>query len=152
MSPESIRAPDRMDGQSDLYALAAVGYYLLTAGHVFEGNSLVEVCGHHLHSTPDPPSMRLGSTVPEDLEGLLLECLEKEPSKRPESAAALREWLRRCVSLGEWDRERARAWWSDHAAELQVRHAAPSAPREGDPSAALPPGSLMSVDVMARGL
>jgi serine/threonine-protein kinase len=152
MSPEAIREPDRMDGRSDLYALGAVGYYLLTAGHVFEGKTLVEVCGHHLHSNPEPPSQRLGTPVPEDLERLLLDCLEKEPSKRPESAAVLRERLRCCRSLGEWDPERARAWWSRHAAELRERHAAPAAPGEGDSAMAGPPaGSLMSVDVMARG-
>jgi serine/threonine-protein kinase len=142
-----------MDGRSDLYALGAVGYYLVTAGHVFEGSTLVEVCGHHLHSTPDPPSQRLGSAVPEDLERLLLECLEKEPSKRPESAATMRERLRRCASFGEWDGERARAWWRRYAGELRERQASPAAPGDADPSTAgPPPGSLLSVDVEARGL
>jgi serine/threonine-protein kinase len=153
MSPEAIREPDRMDGRSDLYALGAVGYYLLTAGHVFEGKTLVEVCGHHLHTTPEPPSQRLGTPVPDDLERLLLECLGKEPSRRPESAAVLRERLRRCASFGEWGNERARAWWSLHAAALRERHASPAAPGVRDPSTAgPPPGSLMGVDVVARGL
>jgi serine/threonine protein kinase len=146
MSPESIRAPGTMDGRSDLYALGAVGYYLLTGGHVFEGNTLVEVCGHHLHTTPQAPSQRLGRVVPEDLETLLMECLEKEPSKRPETAAVLRQRLRRCGAFGEWDVERARLWWSDHSARIQERRATPAEPRPGD----LLPGSLLSVDTRTR--
>jgi tRNA A-37 threonylcarbamoyl transferase component Bud32 len=147
MSPESIRAPGTMDGRSDLYALGAVGYYLLTGGHVFEGNTLVEVCGHHLHTTPQPPSQRLGKAVPEDLEALLMECLEKEPSKRPETAAVLRQRLQRCRSFGEWDVERARRWWNDNSATIRERRAAPSAPGSGEP----PPGSQLSVDTRTRG-
>jgi serine/threonine-protein kinase len=151
MSPESIRAPGRMDGRSDLYALGAVGYYLLAGDHVFKGDTLVEVCGHHLHTTPQAPSERLGSTVPEDLEVLLLECLEKEPSKRPETAAALRRRLQRCRASGEWDGERARRWWRDNSAGLQERRATRAEPGPGDPSAGgPPPGSLMSVDTRTR--
>jgi serine/threonine-protein kinase len=151
MSPESIRAPGSMDGRSDLYALGAVGYYLLTGDHVFKGDTLVEVCGHHLHTTPQAPSERLGSTVPEDLEVLLLECLEKEPSKRPETAAALRRRLQRCRASGEWDGERARRWWRDNSAGIRKRRAAQAGPGPGDPSAGgPPPGSLMSVDTRTR--
>jgi serine/threonine-protein kinase len=151
MSPESIRAPGRMDGRSDLYALGAVGYYLLTGGHVFEGNTLVEVCGHHLHTTPQAPSERLGTAVPEDLEALLLECLEKEPSKRPGTAAGLRQRLQRCRAFGEWDGERARRWWSDNSTGLQERRAARAQPGPGDPSTGgPPPGSLLSVETRTR--
>jgi serine/threonine-protein kinase len=153
MSPESIREPDGMDARSDLYALGAVGYYLLTGGHVFEGRTLVEVCGHHLHSVPDPPSQRLGAPVPDDLEALLLDCLAKEPAKRPESAAALRQSLRSCRAFGEWDGESARRWWSDNSAKLSERRGGHAGPRARDPSAVGPlPGSLLSVDIEARRL
>jgi serine/threonine-protein kinase len=151
MSPESIRGLDNMDGRSDLYALGAVGYYLLTAAHVFEGNTLVEICGHHLHTVPDPPSRRLGGPVPADLEALLLQCLEKEPARRPESAAAVRERLRRCAAYGEWNAQRARSWWRDNASRLQARQNPLAGPGESDPTLAGPPaGSLLSVDVSAR--
>ena len=68
LSPEAITAPDRVDGRGDLYALGAVGYFLLTGQHVFSGATLVEVCSHHLHTQPVPPSERLGRPLPAALE------------------------------------------------------------------------------------
>lgn len=42
LAPEAIVAPESIDARSDLYALAAVGYFLLTGSHVFEGRNAVE--------------------------------------------------------------------------------------------------------------
>src|SRR4029450_10441937 len=56
LSPEALAAPDSLDARSDLYALGGVAYYLLAGRHVFEGRTVVEVCGHHLHTAPVPPS------------------------------------------------------------------------------------------------
>ncbi len=113
LSPEAIREPREVDAQSDLYQLGAVAYFLLTGGHVFSGNSPVEVLSHHLHSAPEPPSARLGRVVPADLEDLILSCLEKGKSRRPAGAAALREALARCQDAGKWSQEDARAWWEE---------------------------------------
>ncbi|HSD26098.1 MAG TPA: serine/threonine-protein kinase [Vicinamibacteria bacterium] len=111
LSPEAITAPDRVDARGDLYALGAVGYYVLTGQHVFSGATLVEVCSHHLHTRPEPPSIRLGRPVPPALEEILLACLEKDPERRPASALALRGALRKVPGVAEWSEEDARAWW-----------------------------------------
>jgi serine/threonine-protein kinase len=111
LSPEAIRAPDAVDARSDLYGLGAVGYYLLTGTHVFGGATTVEVCSHHLHSRPVPPSERLRRPVPAGLERLLLACLEKDPARRPASAARLRDALRDLDDVGRWDEREAREWW-----------------------------------------
>ena len=68
IAPETVTAPETVDARTDLYALGAVGYWLLTGTHVFGGKSILEVCAHHLHSVPDPPSARLGAPVSPDLE------------------------------------------------------------------------------------
>src|SRR5687768_399644 len=68
MAPETLTAPESVDGRTDIYALGAVGYWLLTGTHVFDGNSIFEVFGHHLHTLPDPPSTRLTAPVSPDLE------------------------------------------------------------------------------------
>jgi len=118
MSPETITAPDAVDGRSDLYALGAVGYYLLTGEHVFDGQTVVEICGHHLHSPPVPPSKRLERPVPPDLERLLLACLAKAPDDRPRGATELADRLRACRDLGSWTDADARDWWESRGAEL----------------------------------
>ena len=111
LSPEAIRAPDAVDARSDLYGLGAVGYYLLTGTHVFGGATTVEVCSHHLHTLPEPPSERLGRPVPAGLERLILACLEKEPARRPGSAAELRDALGDLDDVGRWGEREAREWW-----------------------------------------
>jgi serine/threonine-protein kinase len=118
MSPEAI-AEGGIDARGDLYALGAVGYYILTGTHVFTGRSALEVCAHHLHTQPEPPSARLGRAVPRDLEKLILDCLEKDPSRRPQSAAALQRRVRECRDYGAWDRERARAWWRENGERVR---------------------------------
>jgi serine/threonine-protein kinase len=110
MAPEAIAHPDAAGQQSDLYAAAAVGYFMLAGRHVFEGASLVELLAAHLHTKPAPVRERLGRAVPADLEALLLRGLAKAPADRPPSAAAFREALLRC-EVAPWTQEDARAWW-----------------------------------------
>jgi eukaryotic-like serine/threonine-protein kinase len=113
MSPEAIKNPDGMDARSDLYGLGAVAYYLLTGSPPFEGDSIVEVCGHHLHTRPEPPSRRARG-VPSDLEAVVLSCLAKAAADRPRDAVALAAALRACRDDGAWSPADALAWWSEH--------------------------------------
>jgi hypothetical protein len=128
LSPEAITSAEGIGPESDLYALGAVGYFLVTGRPPFEG-SLIQVCGHHLHTTPVRPSERLGRAVPQALEEALLRCLEKEPGRRFRSAAALADALD-AVGLGRWTQAEARAWWERHP------DARPAAPARVDPTSA----------------
>jgi serine/threonine-protein kinase len=114
LSPEAITSPEIVDARSDLYALGAVAYYLLTGKTVFEGSSVVEICGHHLHSAPVPPSERLGKKLPEKLEAAVLACLAKEPEARPKSARELGRLLEN-TGVVAWTEDEARRWWRKHA-------------------------------------
>ncbi len=118
MAPESVVAADTIDARADLYALGAVGYWLLTGTHAFSGKGIVEVCAQHLHAIPEPPSARLRAPVSNDLEALLLACLAKQPEDRPASADILRERLLACGAAGRWTNARAAAWWSAHRPQL----------------------------------
>ena len=117
MAPESLRDPDTVDGRTDLYALGGVAYYLLTGRPPFEGRSIVEVCGHHLHSTPDPIADHRGEPIPADLEALVRSCLEKDPIRRPDSAEALERALR-ALDVPPWTAQCAEAWWRAHAGSV----------------------------------
>ena len=114
LAPEAITDPEKVDGRSDLYALGAVGYYLLAGAHVFEGGNLVEVCSHHLRTPPVAPSKRLGRPLPLDLESVILACLEKDAARRPPTADAVSTHLAMCVGVDEWGEGRAREWWQTH--------------------------------------
>jgi eukaryotic-like serine/threonine-protein kinase len=111
LSPEAIVSPATIDARSDLYALGAVGYFLLTGKPVFEAETVVEVCGHHLHTEPIAPSERLGRSLPSELEALVLACLQKKPEQRPESATELAARLHALPCRNDWTPETASAWW-----------------------------------------
>ena len=53
MSPEAIQTPELVDARSDLYAVGAIGYFLLTGQPVFNATSLVELCQQHMTAMPD---------------------------------------------------------------------------------------------------
>ena len=124
MAPETINAPDTVDARTDIYALGAVGYWLLTGTHVFRGNTVMEVLAHHLHTAPEPPSIRMNAPVERDLEKVLLACLAKRPEDRPSSAHALRDQLRACYAASRWTNQRASQWWIAHRDQLRARHPA----------------------------
>jgi serine/threonine-protein kinase len=124
MSPETIQDPQSVGPRSDLYAVGAVGYYLLTGVHVFEGKTIVEICGHHLLTEPVAPSLRTRHRYPPELEALLLKCLSKDPAARPASALELRRALLELPGLGGWRENDAHAWWAEHRVRLRASDAA----------------------------
>jgi serine/threonine-protein kinase len=77
---------------------------------MFEGR-LIDVIQSHLQRSPDPPSERLGRPLPPKLERVVLDCLEKDPIRRPESAQALMDRLDACDDVERWATEEARRWW-----------------------------------------
>jgi serine/threonine protein kinase len=126
MAPEVIRSAEAGDARSDLYALGAVAYYMITGSAPFTGESVVEVCAHHLHTAPTAPSERRAGGVPPALEALVLRCLAKEPSDRPQDAAAL---IRELEAMdASWGQEEARTWWARHGPELVPALEAPPSP------------------------
>ena len=125
MSPESFVSPGAVDARADLYAVGAVGYFLLAGRPVFEGTSILKLYSQHVHESPAPLAAR-GLRVPEMLDALIMSCLEKDPARRPQSAVELRGRLESC-GVQPWDSEQAGAWWAAHREKLQ-RHA-PAAAR-----------------------
>jgi eukaryotic-like serine/threonine-protein kinase len=115
MSPEAITGAE-LDGRADLYALGAVAYSLLAGRPPFLARTVVEICGMHLHTAPDPPSSHLGRPLPASLEALVLRCLAKDPAQRPPRAEDLLAELLACQAELPWDRARARAWWRQRPA------------------------------------
>ena len=114
LSPEAIESQDRVDARSDIYAVGCVAYFLLTGTNVFNGESIVEICAHHLHTEPEPPSRRSALPVPFDLEAVVLRCLAKSQEARFPDVVALHDALGRCGAADDWPRQRAVEWWNEH--------------------------------------
>jgi eukaryotic-like serine/threonine-protein kinase len=121
LSPEAIQHPESVVPASDLYALGAVGWFLLVGRPPFEGRSIIEVCGKHLHSQPARPSEALGRPIPGDLEDIVLACLQKRPEDRPLDARSLRHRFETCSVAGEWTEEQARRWWDLREQPVRTR-------------------------------
>jgi serine/threonine protein kinase len=126
MSPEAIQTPDLVDGRSDLYAVGAVGYFLLTGQPLFSANSLVELCHLQVEAVPDAPSKRLGRAISAELEGAIMACLEKSRAKRPQTARELATLLEQSPSANSWSLGEAEAWWGRHERTLAAAGATSS--------------------------
>jgi len=88
-SPEQL-CGERVTPKSDVYSLGATLSHAAAGEPPFLGNSL-EVANQHISESPPPPR-ESGAHISEDLEALILGCLAKGPSERPD-AARLRDRL-----------------------------------------------------------
>jgi eukaryotic-like serine/threonine-protein kinase len=86
---------------------------------------VMQVIAKHLQSVPEPPSQRVPSGVPPDLELVVLACLAKKPQERPQSAAELARMVD-AAGVEPWTDSQASAWWLAHG-ETRVG-APPAAP------------------------
>jgi len=110
MPPEQASAGATVDARSDIYALGAVAYDLLTGTPPFTGQSMLDVLVAHARDPVVPPSLR-NPDVPRDLEAVILRCLEKQPNHRYPDVTALEQALAACACAGLWNAARAAAWW-----------------------------------------
>jgi WD40 repeat protein/serine/threonine protein kinase len=98
MSPEqALGRRGVVDHRTDIYSLGATLYELLTRRPAFTGRTPEEVAGQILGREPVPPR-RLDSSVPRDLETIVLKAMAKEPGRRYQTAAALAADLRRFLA------------------------------------------------------
>lgn len=115
MPPEMARDGRALDARTDLYALGCVAYWLVTGQLVFEGDSPMAVIIRHVQDPPPPPSTRTELPIPPEFDRIILECLEKDPERRPQTAEKLSRRLEECEKrLGGWTQVQAEQWWSLH--------------------------------------
>ena len=92
MAPEQAAGDPAMDHRADLYALGIVGYEMLVGTPPFHGRAPQQLLAAQLTELPPPIASRRYD-VPEALATLIMRLLEKEPAKRPKTAAEVTRLL-----------------------------------------------------------
>jgi serine/threonine-protein kinase len=100
MPPEQALGP-AVDARSDIYALGATAYYLLTGRPPFERKSLAALLAAHAREPAAPPSS-MTANIPDDIERIVLRCLEKDRSDRFQTVEELDVALSQCGCAGAW--------------------------------------------------
>jgi len=113
IAPE-MAVGEAVDGRTDIYSLGCVAYWLLTGRRVFEKDTAIATIVAHINDTPEAPSTHAELPVPAELDSLVLACLSKDPSGRPQTAELLEAALSEITTETPWTQERAAEWWQLH--------------------------------------
>ena len=111
MAPEGMSDPSSVDPRADLFALGAVGYFLLAGRSPFPGRTAIEVFAMERQGPPPPLEPVGGEAVPASLEKIMRRCLAFRAEERPASAPELDAMLEALKDMPTWRVEDARRWW-----------------------------------------
>lgn len=118
LAPELMSSETPFDGRADIYALACVAFWMLTGRPPFLAADAMSVLMQHSNAEPAPPSAFTELPVPAEFDALILQCLSKEPARRPRSADELIKQLDALGLAARWEPRQARSWWELHEPEL----------------------------------
>ncbi len=119
MAPEQARQYNQVDGRSDLYALGAVAFYLLTGRPPFVETDMAQMLAAHAFKSPSAPSS-VRDNIPAEVDAIVLKCLEKKPESRYASAMDLAAAWRSCECYRDWGTSQADDWWQANANRLDT--------------------------------
>ncbi len=106
--PPELASGKPFTRRSDLYALGGVLYTLVTGRPPFAANSVVELMHKQCYTLPERPAM-LVPDLPPELDEFICTLLDKNPARRPGTAAAVIEELERL--RGKLERKGEKVAW-----------------------------------------
>ena len=126
IAPEQIRDPTVLDVRTDVYALGAVTFYLLTGQHVFDGHGAPDLFHHALNTPPRRPSESTDNDLPLEMDHLILDCLAKQPDGRPANIDEVMQVVTTLSKRFNWEQADARRWWDSKSAQVDAYKTAAS--------------------------
>jgi serine/threonine protein kinase len=97
MAPEQAKGSKHVGPHTDVYALGAILFEMLTGRPPFVGEDLPELLAKQLFEPP--PSPRTLVPCSTEMETIILSCLEKDPAARPPSMVELRDRLKTRIGI-----------------------------------------------------
>lgn len=125
-APQVVLGKSGYDHREDICAVGCVRYWLLGGRLVFEATLAMAMLVDHAKTEPPRLRSRTELPIPTDLEQLIMECLEKDPARRPGTAAEPVRGLAACTVEDQWTPDRAERLVAEPRAAPD-----PGAPRRG---------------------
>ena len=98
-------------------------YFTVSGRPVFESTSSVELLIDHMKAIPTPPSQVTELPIPQELDDIIIRCLEKKPEDRFQSAAELEAALQAIPFAEPWTQKEAHEWWELHGLATEMQSA-----------------------------
>jgi eukaryotic-like serine/threonine-protein kinase len=114
IAPECLDDPAKVSPRSDLYAVGAVAFYLLTGRDLFVAANPMEIFRCVTSDKRPRPSDCVPKGIPSELDELVFRCVAKEPRERPESARDMLTAVASIAANHVWSEEDADRWWGEH--------------------------------------
>ena len=114
IAPECLDDPTKVSARSDLYAVGAVAFYLLTGTDLFVAASPMDIFRCVTSDARPRPSDRVPNGIPSELDELVFRCVAKDPAARPESARDVQIAVASIAANHVWSEEDADRWWREH--------------------------------------
>lgn len=111
MAPERLHDPADVDVRTDVYAVGAVAFFLLSGRRMFETEDTLALTSRVINEVPPRLSEIAAQPIPSELDELVAACLEKQRESRPASILAVKEILDRMAERNRWRQSDAKKAW-----------------------------------------
>ena len=136
IAPECLDDPTTVSARSDLYAVGAVAFYLLTGRELFVAANPIDIFRCVTSDARPRPSDCVPNGIPSELDDLVFRCVAKDPAERPDSARDMLASVASIASKYVWSEEDADRWWRERGEDRSLSQTSRSGERMSTTSSA----------------